>query len=83
MNFQCSDLDEAANHTLRSWGGCGVGKARRPRETWEDEALELDLKNRGHFNKNLEEGVLDRGNSVSGDSETMWRQGVSDSIDWA
>lgn len=59
-----------------------MGKARRPGETWEDRALELDLKNRGHFHKNLEEGALDRGNSMSGDSETMWRQGVSDSMDW-
>lgn len=51
---------------------------RRPRETWENVAFELDLKKRGHFNKqNLEEGVSDRGNSVSRDSETSWGQGVS------
>lgn len=55
-----------------------MGRARRPRETWEEVALEQDLKKRGHFNKQyLEEGVLDRGKSMSGDSETMWGQGVS------
>lgn len=41
-------------------------------------ALELDLKKRGHFDKqNWEEGVSDRGNGVRGDSETTSGQGVS------